>query len=93
MRYDAAWNLVGVPPDAKDIAQTAAQEAGLSIGEWLTRSILSSIEEIEIPEETKPRTEQMQRRGLSDRAAGSRPGTGDLFWIFAFGPIRSNNLA
>jgi TPR repeat protein len=55
MRYEAAWNLVGVPDDAKDAVQIAAREAGLSVGEWLTRNILTSLEDIKIPDDKRPR--------------------------------------
>jgi len=55
MRYEAAWNLVGIPDDAKDAAQIAARKAGMSVGEWLTKNVLSSLEDIKIPAEGRPR--------------------------------------
>lgn len=68
MRYEAAWNLVGIPSDAKDAAQAAAREAGVSVGEWLTRNILSSLEDIKIPDQTHPRVQLSgQLAELSDR--------------------------
>src|SRR5665213_1585757 len=42
MRPDLPWNVVGIPPEAREAARAAARREGLSVGEWLTRRILRS---------------------------------------------------
>ncbi|MBI3675858.1 MAG: SEL1-like repeat protein [Proteobacteria bacterium] len=42
MQPDLPWNVVGIPPEAREAARAAARREGLSIGEWLTRRILRS---------------------------------------------------
>ncbi|HEY2445805.1 MAG TPA: hypothetical protein VGI20_08735 [Rhizomicrobium sp.] len=51
MGFDATWNLVGIPPDARDAARAAALREGLSIGEWLTRRILKNFSDIDFHEQ------------------------------------------
>src|SRR5678815_418571 len=41
MRAELPWNVAGIPPEAREAVRAAARREGLSVGEWLTRRILS----------------------------------------------------
>jgi localization factor PodJL len=43
MQPDLPWNVAGIPPEAREAARAAARREGLSVGEWLTRSILRNL--------------------------------------------------
>ncbi len=49
MQPELPWNLVGIPPEAREAARAAARREGLSIGEWLTRRIVQSFADGEQP--------------------------------------------
>jgi localization factor PodJL len=54
MRPDLPWNVAGIPSEAREAARAAARREGLSVGEWLTRRIVSGLAGIE------PQTESHQ---------------------------------
>jgi localization factor PodJL len=41
MKHQLPWNVNGIPSDARDAARAAASREGVSVGDWLTRRILS----------------------------------------------------
>ena len=41
MKQTLHWNVSGIPPEARDAARAAATKEGLSVGDWLTKRILS----------------------------------------------------
>jgi len=41
MKQDLPWSVSGIPPEARDIARAAAGRDGLSVGDWITRRILT----------------------------------------------------
>src|SRR5579863_8431873 len=43
MQPDLPWNVAGIPPEAREAARAAARREGLSVGEWLTRRIISEL--------------------------------------------------
>ena len=43
MRPDLPWNIAGISTEAREAARAAARREGLSVGEWLSRRIVSSI--------------------------------------------------
>jgi len=45
MRAELPWNVAGIPPEAREAARAAARREGLSVGEWLTRRIISELGE------------------------------------------------
>ena len=47
MRAELPWNVAGIPPEAREAARAAARREGLSVGEWLTRRIISELGEEE----------------------------------------------
>lgn len=53
MRPDLPWNVAGIPPEAREAARAAARREGLSVGEWLTRRIVSGLAGIEGTSETR----------------------------------------
>ncbi|HVY59476.1 MAG TPA: hypothetical protein VHA77_16615 [Xanthobacteraceae bacterium] len=64
MSPDVLWNVKGVRREAREQARMAAQQSGMSVGEWLNSVIIESAEEIAAP-----------RRGSADRRghpAGTR---------------------
>lgn len=75
MRAELPWNVAGIPPEAREAARAAARREGLSVGEWLTRRIISELGPdaaipgatgetgIELPSAPDPRdTEEMLAR-------------------------------
>lgn len=54
MRPDLPWNVAGIPPEAREAARAAARREGLSVGEWLTRRIVSGLAGIETTPELRP---------------------------------------
>jgi len=46
MQPDLPWNVAGIPPEAREAARAAARREGLSVGEWLTRRILRSLQDL-----------------------------------------------
>ncbi|HYK78339.1 MAG TPA: hypothetical protein VEU95_01870 [Micropepsaceae bacterium] len=68
MKHTLPWNVTGIPPEAREIARSAAGREGIPVGEWLTRRIISESARgesarpengrartaIEAPEETVP---------------------------------------
>jgi len=48
MQPDLPWNVAGIPPEAREAARAAARREGLSVGEWLTRRILRSLQDLGI---------------------------------------------
>jgi localization factor PodJL len=47
MQSELPWNVAGIAPEAREAARVSARREGLSVGEWLTRHILS-----DLPQET-----------------------------------------
>src|SRR5437868_1964398 len=45
MRPDLPWNVAGIQPEAREAARASARREGLSVGEWLTRRILRSVDD------------------------------------------------
>lgn len=45
MRPDLPWNVAGISSEAREAARAAARREGLSVGEWLTRRIVSGLTE------------------------------------------------
>jgi localization factor PodJL len=41
MKQTLHWNVSGIPPEVRDAARAAANKEGLSVGDWLTKRILS----------------------------------------------------
>jgi len=41
MKHTLPWNVTGIPPEAREIARSAAGREGIPVGEWLTRRIVS----------------------------------------------------
>src|SRR5215471_9002484 len=41
MKHALPWNVTGIPPEAREMARTAAMREGLSVGDWLTRRIVA----------------------------------------------------
>ena len=41
MKQDLPWSVSGIPPEARDVARAAAGRDGLSVGDWITRRILT----------------------------------------------------
>ena len=41
MKHTLPWNVTGIPPEAREIARSAAGREGIPVGEWLTRRILA----------------------------------------------------
>ena len=41
MKHTLPWNVTGIPPEAREIARSAAGREGIPVGEWLTRRIIS----------------------------------------------------
>ena len=67
MKHTLPWNVTGIPPEAREVARSAAGREGIPVGEWLTRRILSENARadarpengraktvIEVPEESPP---------------------------------------
>jgi len=44
MRADLPWNVAGIQPEARETARASARREGLSVGEWLSRRILRSVD-------------------------------------------------
>lgn len=64
MKHTLPWNVTGIPPEAREIARSAAGREGIAVGEWLTRRILSESARAE------------GARGESARAENTRPENG-----------------
>ncbi len=43
MQPDLPWNVAGIPSEAREAARASARREGLSVGEWLTRRILTAM--------------------------------------------------
>ena len=41
MKQSLPWNVTGIPPEVREAARTAAAREGMSVGDWLTRRILT----------------------------------------------------
>src|SRR6266550_1017054 len=41
MKHTLPWNVTGIPPEAREVARSAAGREGIPVGEWLTRRILT----------------------------------------------------
>ena len=41
MKHTLPWNVTGIPPEAREIARSAASREGATVGEWLTRRIMT----------------------------------------------------
>src|ERR1700688_4127306 len=68
MKRTLPWNVTGIPPEAREVARSAASREGIPVGEWLTRRILTEGARagdarpesgrvktpIEVPEESAP---------------------------------------
>jgi localization factor PodJL len=68
MKRTLPWNVTGIPPEAREVARSAASREGIPVGEWLTRRILAEGARagdappesgrvktpIEVPEESAP---------------------------------------
>jgi localization factor PodJL len=46
MRPDLPWSVAGISAEAREAARAAARREGLSVGEWLTRRIVSELAEM-----------------------------------------------
>ncbi|HEY2445562.1 MAG TPA: hypothetical protein VGI20_07485 [Rhizomicrobium sp.] len=44
MPSELPWNVAGIAPEAREAARVSARREGLSVGEWLTRHILTDID-------------------------------------------------
>jgi localization factor PodJL len=49
MRPDLPWNVAGISTEAREAARAAARREGLSVGEWLTRRIVSGLSDMSEP--------------------------------------------
>jgi len=61
MKQTLPWNVTGIPPEARDAARAAASREGLSVGDWLTRRILSENERMGIAEPREPNEPSYRR--------------------------------
>jgi len=67
MKHALPWNVTGIPPEAREMARTAAMREGLSVGDWLTRRIVA--ETSRLPPASEIRSEAAQASELYDRDA------------------------
>jgi len=51
MKQTLPWNVTGIPPEAREMARSAAARDGLSVGDWLTRRIYT--ESLQDTQETR----------------------------------------
>jgi localization factor PodJL len=58
MRPDLPWSVAGISGEAREAARAAARREGLSVGEWLTRRIVSELSDMS---ETLGRSEWTSR--------------------------------
>jgi len=72
MRPDLPWNVAGIPSEAREAARAAARREGLSIGEWLTRRIVSGLSEMSAPQETQREEWNGSYRSEAREAASRR---------------------
>ncbi len=95
MKHTLPWNVTGIPPEAREVARSAAHREGIAVGEWLTRRILSEgarVENgrakstVEAPEDPAPpyrygREEEVSRErdDLAEKFARSEAETDGAF--------------
>jgi TPR repeat protein len=72
IRSNAPWSVKGVDRAARDAARMAAQEAGLTIGQWIDRAILRYTGAIEAPPIVPRPTPPAPPPGEEARDAGLR---------------------
>jgi len=63
MKHTLPWNVTGIPPEAREVVRAAAHREGITVGEWLTRRILTQQPKpeedrapVEAPLPARPRT-------------------------------------
>src|SRR5258706_10510350 len=49
MKHTLPWNVTGIPPEAREVARSAAGREGIPVGEWLTQRILAESARAENP--------------------------------------------
>ena len=89
MKHNLPWNVTGIPPEAREVVRAAAHREGITVGEWLTRRILSEqtdtqdareSEEEALETRSRPPREAEPRRPREDFAPQYRADeAGDLF--------------
>ncbi|HWY13872.1 MAG TPA: hypothetical protein VNX86_01875 [Rhizomicrobium sp.] len=68
MQSELPWNVAGIAPEAREAARVSARREGLSVGEWLTRHILSDLpEDTNAPPEPSDAPDTTGFRGPSDK--------------------------
>ncbi len=71
MRPDLPWSVAGIATEAREAARAAARREGLSVGEWLTRRIVSELSDMSEPRSQwtyriEPRPQPERQRIQSD---------------------------
>jgi localization factor PodJL len=88
MRPDLPWSVAGISAEAREAARAAARREGLSVGEWLTRRIVSELSDMNEPRSqwtyrTEPRMQPERQRIQSDemleRVARSETETAEVY--------------
>jgi localization factor PodJL len=87
MRPDLPWSVAGISTEARDAARAAARREGLSVGEWLTRRIVSELSDMSEPRsqwsfrsESRPQPERQrfQSDDMLEHVARSETETAEL---------------
>jgi len=91
MRPDLPWNVAGISTEAREAARAAARREGLSVGEWLTRRIVSGLSDQAYSDMSQLRPEwrtdyrsepERQRRdsdAMLDRVSKSEAETAEVY--------------
>lgn len=91
MRPDLPWNVAGISTEAREAARAAARREGLSVGEWLTRRIVSGLSDQAYSDMSQPRPDwrhdyrsepERQRRdsdAMLDRVSKSEAETAEVY--------------
>src|ERR1700685_2064882 len=68
MQSELPWNVAGIAPEAREAARVSARREGLSVGEWLTRHILSDLrQETDTPPDASQAPDTTGFRPPSDK--------------------------
>ncbi|HWE06896.1 MAG TPA: hypothetical protein VG274_09320, partial [Rhizomicrobium sp.] len=68
MQSELPWNVAGIAPEAREAARVSARREGLSVGEWLTRHILSDLpQEADTPSEASDAPDTIGSRSPSNK--------------------------
>lgn len=88
MRPDLPWSVAGISTEAREAARAAARREGLSVGEWLTRRIVSELSDMSEPRSQwtyrieprpQPERQRIQSDEMLERVSRSETETAEVY--------------